>query len=171
MFKDYKSKLGNQISPVSSGTIRDYTETQFDYACKESTNVPVERKRILFPEKHVRALIELFEESINPGTFEHMVAVGEDVGFGLFSFADAKKDPNCGLYLVYREYTLPFIGFQPNFYLGVFQNPCEYDKVFMEGVEDTISVSKDGFRVKKSKNGCMEQLKDLETKLELQIPQ
>lgn len=152
MFKNYKSKLGNQIQPVSKGTIEDYTETQIIYT-KETTNVAAQPKKILFPEQHVYALVQLFKESIDSNTFEHMVAVGDDVGLGLFSFADVKKDPNSGLYLAYREPFMPFIGPQPEFYLGAFQNPCDYDEVFKKGVEDTISVNKYGFRVTKSTNG------------------
>ena len=166
MFKEYTSRLGIQIRPVSGGTIDDYTGTQFDYACRESTNVPVERKRVLFPERYVHALVQLFKESIDPNTFEHMVAVGEDVGLGLFSFANVKKDPNSGLYLVYRESIQPFIGPLPEFYLGAFQNPGDYDKIFQKGVEDTISVDKGGFKVKKSKDRYTKTIEDLETEVE-----
>ena len=151
MFKDYKSSLGRQIRasplPISSATRKVYLETQLRYACKVSTNIDVEVKKKLFSEQYASILVQLFEESINPDTFEHMVVIGEEVGGGLFSFADNNKNPNSGLYLAYRECIQPFIGFQADFYLGAFQNPCNYDHVFKNGVKDTISVEGEKFIV------------------------
>jgi hypothetical protein len=169
-FKEYQSRLGNQIQQVSETptpekSIRVYLDTQFDYACVENTNVGVERKKEMFPEENVRALINLFDNCIDRLTFEHMVVVGDDVGCGLFSFADYKKDPQTGLYLVYREYLLPLglggvdidekgrqrLRFSADFYIGVYANPCDYDGMIRNGAANAISVSKECIKLVQDK--------------------
>lgn len=152
MIKDFKSSLGEQIQVVSGGTIQDYLSTQVDYACKENTNIHASKKRskLGFLEEKVTALKELFESSIDPSTFEHAVVAGEDTGLGLFSFGDFKKDPKTGLYLTYREYALPILGFQADFYIGAFQNPGNYDDLVKKGVKEVIAVTPSGFVVEKS---------------------
>jgi len=168
MFKDYESKLGDQLTLVTGGTMKDYTGTQFSYANSTDTNVSAETKKVLLPERDVRTLIGLFEESIDPDTFEHIVAFGQDVGMGLLSFADFRKDPSCGLYLAYRETAMPILGLTPEFYLGVYPNPCDYDKIASEGLENNISVSKDGLEARVDTEGdlekCAEIIRDFEIK-------
>ncbi len=95
----------------------------------------------------VNQLIELFKSNICTSSTENFLAVGGSVGLGLFSFADYKRDPSVGLYLTYRVWAMPIVGYTPEFYLGIYETPPDYDDVFLNGVYDTINLdgNQEGF--------------------------
>lgn len=142
MFDPKKSKYteDGQVQVVKGIPIKDAMDTTRDYAQKEFDGV-----RNNYDPERADKLISLFRDNIGEESFEHLVAYGIDVGFGLYSFGDLKENPELGLYLVFRICSIPFLGYMAEFYLGSHQTSTNYDEIFEKGVPDSVSLEEDHF--------------------------
>lgn len=148
MYEREKSSLGKQVQRIDGIKLEKALDTQREYALTRG-GAPVADK--------VDRLIRLFADNIVPSSFEHLVAFGEDIGAGLYSFGNFSRDPSTGLYLCYREFVQPFLGHCKDLYMGAYPVPPKYDEILVNGVPDFIGLKGD-FR-RSDKNGSNDQSK------------
>jgi len=86
-------------------------------------------------------MIDRFKKEMIEGTLDHY-AIESSSANGMFSFAQSRANPELGLALAYREYKIPFLGFMPEFYLGVFKWPPDHEELFEKGPKDSVHVGR-----------------------------
>lgn len=154
MFDPNKSKLAGQVTKLErlksgevvtldeiSSHIYKMTTMRQENPSKDKKGIPYGPPPPTFNPEESKQLTGLFKTNVKPSSLECFLTAGYATGAGVFSFADFQEDPQVGLYLCYHMCVRSFLGVvfcDTELYLGVYENPPNYDDIFVYGVKDFV---------------------------------